>query len=126
MTTTEYASAEQAAQASLDCIVEMVKALEDGELWEGIDPEQAIHEDPLEIYTEGDERYGEYHRTGYVILLSTGGPATRITGRLDQWDEPETAEIEGQDWGTPWVQIPTDRDEADALLTYARQFYFGS
>ena len=77
----------------------------------------------------------------YKILLTTGGPALRIIGELDQYGEPETARLEYQDWGTPWTEyVPltdkatptlhseTYRDVAalDALLAYARSFYYGS
>lgn len=60
----------------------------------------------------------------YEILLSTGGPALRIYGRLDQYDEPADAELQAQDWGTPWTRVP-DCDP-EVLLTYARCFYFGN
>src|SRR5690606_9175128 len=33
----------------------------------------------------------------YEILLSTGGPAVRIVGRLNEWDEPVTAVLQCQD-----------------------------
>ena len=74
----------------------------------------------------------------YKILLTTGGPALRIIGELDQYGEPETARLEWQDWGTPWTPLMfsdfTSPDEivrvreesAHALLTYARAFYYGS
>lgn len=38
---------------------------------------------------------------------------------------PETADLECQDWFTAWQTCDID-DPDDALLTYARQFYFGS
>ena len=61
--------------------------------------------------------------TEYCILLSTGGPASRIVGDLDQWKEPASATLQVQDWGTPW----TDYREADqdTLLKYADCFHFG-
>lgn len=67
----------------------------------------------------------------YKILLTTGGPALRLVGELDQYGEPETARLEYQDWGTPWTQMFTYEEEkrlkyTGALLTYARQFYYGS
>ncbi len=65
----------------------------------------------------------------YTILLCTGGPAVRIIGELDQYGEPETARLEHQDWGTPWTEYYADHmprdDQETALLTYARQFYYG-
>ena len=70
----------------------------------------------------------------YRILLTTGGPALQLTGLLSEYGEPETAELEHQDWGIPWTRsfpyIHTkDGVEWDAyqetLLAFARCFYFG-
>jgi hypothetical protein len=72
----------------------------------------------------------------FNILLSTGGPAVRIMGEL-RYGEPYRAWLEVQDWFTPWTQYygtnnPDDphswanQPSQDVLLTYARQFYFGS
>lgn len=58
----------------------------------------------------------------YEILLTTGGPALRIFGRLSQHCEPETAEMQMQDWGTYWVRYPAP--EA-TLLRFAAFFWFG-
>lgn len=59
----------------------------------------------------------------YEILLSTGGPALRIYGKLGQYNEPDSADLEAQDWFIPWTRVP-DVDE-DVLLKYVRCFYFG-
>lgn len=59
----------------------------------------------------------------YEILLTTGGPALRIHGKLDQWAQPETAEMQMQDWYVPWERWP-DADR-DILLAFASCFYFG-
>lgn len=58
----------------------------------------------------------------YEILLSTGGPALRIFGRLNQHCEPESAELQMQDWGIPWERYPAP--EA-TLLAFASHFWFG-
>ena len=121
-------SAKSQARAQLEGIREMVKALEDGEEWEGMDPEEAIAEDPLEVSVRAD-----WHSPGdevdvgleYKILLCTGGPAVRIIGGLDRWKQPDSAALEYQDWGTPWTVLYTDSEEDEALLTYACRFYFG-
>lgn len=60
----------------------------------------------------------------FEILLSTGGPALRIRGELDEHQEPTRAWLEYQDWGTPWTQY--FKVEQDTLLAFARCFYFGS
>ena len=88
------------------------------------DARDAILEDALSIDVRSD-----WHTPGdssedaeYCILLSTGGPASRIIGDLNQWKQPVSATLQIQDWGTPW----TDYREADedTLLQYAGCFYF--
>ncbi len=59
----------------------------------------------------------------FCILISTGGPAVRIRGELDEHLEPRRAWLEVQDWGTPWSQYFDASQET--LLTYARCFYYG-
>lgn len=61
----------------------------------------------------------------FEILLSTGGPALRIVGDLED-DEPDNPRLEWQDWGTPWTRHDLERGEVAALLDYCRCFYFGS
>jgi hypothetical protein len=62
----------------------------------------------------------------YRILCPYGGTAARITGALDGYALPAgTARLEYQDWGTPWTPHPLTDDEADDVLTFARQFNFG-
>lgn len=90
-----------------------------------------IRESPLSI-----EVQSEWHVPGenndkpskYMILLTTGGPALRIIGDLDNYCQPESAELEWQDWGTPWTTIwnheETSIDE-DVLLQYASYFWYG-
>ena len=57
--------------------------------------ERISSEDALEVnvrgdwHTPGDQEAGK--PTEYFILLGTGGPATRIKGKLDQYCQPETA-----------------------------------
>jgi len=93
---------------------------------------QRIEEDALSVevrsgwYSPGasdDDRAPEE----FCILLCTGGPAVRIVGKLGMHGEPERAWIEYQDWFTPWrTLVPTPGEsDGDALLTYARVFYFG-
>ena len=61
----------------------------------------------------------------YIILLSTGGPATRIIGVLDVDNIPETATLQYQDWFTCWTDYVDDVNDEDVLLEFARQLYFG-
>lgn len=100
-----------------------------GECTSREDAETRILEDALSIevrsgwvdaaaYANLDQPAEEFR-----ILLSTGGPASRIIGELDDSGEPCRAWLEVQDWGTPWTQHFDI--EQDTLLTYARCFYFG-
>ena len=90
---------------------------------------EEINEDPLSVEVRSDWHSpgdGNDKPTEYNILLCTGGPAVRIIGKLDGHGQPETAEIEYQDWFTPWVRYAnTNSEEDEALLPYARQFYYG-
>lgn len=57
-------------------------------------------------------------------MLSTGGPAVRIIGELNNYKEPGTATLQCQDWFTEWVDYPTDSDQDELLLQYAHFFPF--
>ncbi len=59
----------------------------------------------------------------FCILLTTGGPAVRILGELDEYGEPRRAWLEVQDWSQPWTRYYDA--EQPVLLDYARCFYFG-
>lgn len=120
------------AVAQLESIREMVKALKDSEHSSRHDLSdqavQAIQEDPLSVLVRsGWNGVGELNMPPeeFEILLCTGGPACRIIGTLDQYNQPETARIEYQDWGTPWTEYRLDAEEEADVLTYSRQFYFG-
>ena len=91
------------------------------------DAEQRIQEHPLSVQVRsgwvtlglGEPLIPE----DFEILLSTGGPATRIVGELDQYGQPDRAWLEVQDWFKPWTEYVGA--DMPTLLTYARQFYFG-
>lgn len=70
--------------------------------------------------TTADEKPTEFN-----ILLSTGGPATRIIGELDEHGTPDRARFEFQDWHIPWSEVVATGDESDALLSFAQCFFFG-
>lgn len=89
------------------------------------DAEQRIHDDPLSIELTGTWPLGGTPVADRaLILLGTGGPATRIVCELDELMQPHRAWIQAQDWGTPWTDVHGGVD-SDALLTYCQQFYFG-
>jgi len=121
--------AQDQARAKLDSIIEMMRALETGEEIDGEDAHDRIQEDPLSVEVRSD-----WHSPGdgndkpavYEILLCTGGSAVKITGELNEYCEPETAQIEYQDWGTYWKRYTdTNSAEDEVLLDYAQQFYYG-
>lgn len=94
------------------------------------DIREQILESPLSIEVrsgwycpgaEGKERAPEEYR----ILLSTGGPASQIVGALGIYGEPETARLEVQDWGTPWVELTLSDEDAVSLLAWVSVFWFG-
>lgn len=84
-----------------------------------------IHDSVLSVQVRSGW-YSPYARPDqpeeFELLLTTGGPALRIIGRLDEHCTPDSAELQVQDWGTPWTRYPAP--EA-ALLNFARHFYFG-
>lgn len=87
-----------------------------------------IQEDALDVqirsgwYAPGTDAEPEE----FQILLCTGGPAVRIRGELGAHGEPSRAWIEFQDWFTSWEELVAPGEGAsEALLKYARCFYFG-
>lgn len=56
-------------------------------------------------------------------MLVTGGPAVLIQGDLNQYQEPCTAAMLMQDWGT---QLTAYRQaDEDVLVQFAQKFYYG-
>lgn len=119
---------EQQAKAQLESIIEMVDNLEKTKTDEKREEaEQVIHEDPLsvQVRTDWHDPGGEQEKpTEFNILLCTGGPACRIIGELNEYQEPESARIEHQDWFTPWTEYRITAEQEEKVLTYCRQFYF--
>jgi hypothetical protein len=147
----KYEQASQQAQAKFEAIKEMVEALQKASEPVHIDSEyetaiQAIHEDALSVEIRGDwiavDNYDCAHKdlakpVEYRILLCTGGPAVRITGRLGENCQPVTTRLEMQDWFIPWQEYrPINCDDTtfvsridtkaeEILLRYAECFYYG-
>lgn len=97
-----------------------------GECTDQDDARERIEADALSIEVRsGWQALGEtLEATEFCILLSTGGPATRIIGELNEHREPCRAWLEVQDWGTAWAQYYVEGGQ-DVLLAYASVFYFG-
>jgi len=90
--------------------------------------QKQIDEMPLSILVREDwHEPGIPSETGgeYEILLCTGGPAVRIVGPLNSYEEPDDAFLQCQDWFTPWENVALDHDTQLALQDFARSFWFG-
>lgn len=114
----EIANPEEAEE-----LAELEAAAGDCENWD--EARERIDEDPLSV-----EVRTSWHTPGeagtpdeFCILLCTGGPAVRIRGKLDTYGAPDRAWLEYRDWGTPWTKFRGA--DMNALLTYARCFYYG-
>ena len=87
-----------------------------------------MQEAPLAVdvrsgWTSRGSLRSKFEAEEFQILLSTGGPALRITGYLGTDLEPVDPRLEHQDWGTPWTQLfDVNRD---ALQWFASLFWFG-
>jgi hypothetical protein len=135
------------AQAWFANICEMVATLELDDNQLSDEARETIQESALSIQVRSGWHNPGAHDAAepaeYEILLTTGGPALRIIGELDR-GEPESANLQMQDWGIPWTDVHmsdlcgretgrgggTSQDitpsEVDRiLLSYANCFYFG-
>lgn len=128
----DHKDAMKQGKAQLDSVKEMVAALalanEDGNDTARETAEETIHEDALSVEVRsGWYSYGDVpgQPEEYRILLCTGGPACQIVGKLNEHCEPETASMQVQDWGIPWVTMHLKHEDEEAMLAYARCFYFG-
>lgn len=125
-------SSELQALAQLESIREMVAALKAEDDDEAEKAREAIQEDPLSV--EVRSRWMELRDWGnkeqgapaeFKILLCTGGPAVQIIGELNEHADPEKPRLQHQDWGTPWTDVRLSAEDAETLLAYCREFYFG-
>ena len=64
--------------------------------------------------------------TEFRVLVSTGGPAFRIIGDLDQNGQPTDVRAEHQDWGTLWIEVELSNEEQEAVDWFAGLFYYGA
>lgn len=129
---TETNHAIRNAAAWLENVHEMVAALDaavESETGDGQDEaREAIEDSPLSIQVRDGWRNPGAESDGpeeYEILLSTGGPALRIVGRLDDYCQPMDATLQWQDWGTPWTDHETTEEDDRALMSFVGVFWFG-
>ena len=107
-------------------IVELMNAMESPDPETTSDIMDQIMEMPLSVSVRsGWQQPGVNDQSPeeYELLLGTGGPAVRVYGRLDQYGRPRSAELQGQDWFTPWKRTSVDQDE-EVLLNFAGYFYY--
>jgi hypothetical protein len=130
MSNQEMEGAKANALGWYETIKEQIETLEADED-EDEDARRTIEEGPLEVAVrDGWHSPGQPSQDGaeeFYILLSTGGPALRIWGTLDN-GQPAECELQMQDWFTPWVKWvpePYDPEYRDTLRAYASCFYFG-
>ena len=125
---TEKDTAKSQARAQLNSCIELLGNLNIAMDWTAEDEaREAITDNALSVdVRSGWNSPGSLVAEEYCILLCTGGPAVRITGELDQYNQPHTAEIQYQDWGTPWTRYhETTEKEDEILLNYCQTHYFG-
>ena len=90
---------------------------------------EAIEQEMQESILSLEVRSGWHSPGGYdgpeefMLLLSTGGPALRLIGDLDQHGAPRRCWLEHQDWFKPWTEYHGGSTEA--LEWFAGLFYYG-
>ena len=119
--------------ATVSALVELAQAVKDAQEADDSEAleaaERAIDEDPLSVRVRdgwrnvGDTSEGPEE---FEILLSTGGPASRIRGQLDGNGYPENFFVEVQDWFKPWQSFLGMTGEQGDLIRdyYLSRFYF--
>jgi hypothetical protein len=88
---------------------------------------ERIQEEPLSVHVRSgwyNPGENEVMPEEFEILLSTGGPALRMIGDLDEHLQPCNCRLEHQDWFKPWTEYH-DVD-SDVLEKWANVFYFGN
>lgn len=118
------------AEAQLNSIMEMVADLDSDDVDKEEEARQTIQEDALsvEVRSDWDSPGAENGNkpTEFKILLCTGGPAVQIIGKLSQYQEPESARLQYQDWFKPWTDYTLTDEQEQAVLKYCQCFYFGA
>jgi len=134
--------AKDQAKAQIETICDMMKALKIAQekgsgngyeaIYEGdmVDEEgmrEIIEQDALSVRIRSDwqEPGKSLTPTEFELLLCTGGPAVRIVGELDEYNEPESPRVQYQDWFTHWMDYREITDKQSKLiLEYCRMYYF--
>jgi len=125
----------------LESIKELYRNYKEAESNDDYEAQDAIREEALNDALSVEFRSGwntnseDMKAEEFKILLSWGGPACRIIGKLDDFNQPTDIEIQYQDWGTPWENLILNPHYADlninitndqeALEWFCNCFYFG-
>jgi hypothetical protein len=123
----EYISAMYRAYKALETGAESVDA--GGETFTDFDEiRERVTERALSVEVRSDWHAPAQpdSRREYRILLTTGGPALRLVGRLSSWCEPETAKLQWRDWEIPWTNYGPETDLNNALFWFLSLFEFGA
>ena len=131
------------ARGQLESIKELYREYKDNAsaFVSNLDTEESITERAREEALSVEFRSGWHSSTEdmqpeeFKILLSWGGPACQIIGKLNEYREPTDIEIQYQDWGTCWESLQLNSHYADkspnitsdyeALEWFCNCFYFG-
>lgn len=143
MTATKEAHAITNARGQLESIKELYRnykqAESDGDYTREDEIREQAQDEALSVqfrsgWTSNPE---EMKPEEFKILLSWGGPACQIVGKIDDGScEPIDIEIQYQDWGTPWeplqlnsiyaeTKILNITSDYEALEWFCNCFYFG-
>ena len=142
MTTTKNeAHAISNARGQLESIKELYKNYLKADLIDDYNKQDEIREQAqeealsVEFRSSWTSNLEDMKPEEFKILLSTGGPACQIVGKLDQYNQPTDIEIQYQDWFTPWESLqlnctyadksPNITSDYEALEWFCNCFYFG-
>ena len=101
----------ETADAARDEAMERPLSVEVRDAWRAPTmPGEPIDQDPVE----------------FSILLTTGGPGLRVWGDFGPGMAVDRAELQYQDWGTPWTYLPVSDEEEAAIKAFAKAQYLGT
>jgi hypothetical protein len=101
----------ETADAARDEAMERPLSVEVRDAWRAPTmPGEPIDQDPVE----------------FSILLTTGGPGLRVWGDFGPGMAVDCAELQYQDWGTPWTPLHVTDEEAEAIKAFASAQYLGN
>ena len=112
--------AQEQALSKVESIVELVDQLQeifkgDGDSLAYLDiTREELLNMPLEAKLEEGGRY--------MILLTTGGPAVRLTGIVRSYPL-ESVRLECADWGEGWTEVKIPTEDIEKLLFFVKYLF---